>query len=257
MKALYTAATGMGAQQTRIDNIANNLANVNTTAYKKSRHAFEDLYYQELTRGGAAPGAMKASTPEVGGGVRISAVQKDHRQGVLQETGNPAHMALEGDGYFVLETPNGQPLYTRDGTFSVNADGYLQTAGGYRLSGGVQIPEDADAFEIQADGEVQVRLQGDDQTFSVGRIEIAGFANPAGLRSRGSNLMEGSAEAGEARILEVGTEVGLLQGYVEGSNVDVANELIEMIMAQRAYELTSKVVQTGDEMMQVASNLKR
>jgi len=257
MKALYTAATGMGAQQTRIDNIANNLANVNTTAYKKSRHSFEDLYYQELTKGTNAPGSLAASTPEVGGGVRISGVQKDHRQGVLQETGNPAHLALEGEGYFVLETPNGQPIYTRDGSFSVNADGFLQTTGGYQLAGGIQIPQEAEGFEVGADGEVRVRIQGDEDYFSVGRVEVADFVNPAGLKSLGGNFYEAAPESGDARIMEVGTEVRLLQGYVEGSNVDVANELIEMIMAQRAYELTSKVVQTGDEMMQVATNLKR
>lgn len=257
MKALYTAATGMGAQQTRIDNIANNLANVNTTAYKKSRHAFQDLYYQELSRGGVAAGSIASSIPQVGGGVKIAAVQKDQAQGVLTQTNDPAHMALEGEGFFVLETPTGQPVYTRDGSFSIDAEGFLQTAGGYRLSGGLQIPPDAESFEVQADGEVMVRLQGDEEYFSVGQVEVAGFINPAGLRALGNNLLEATPESGSARLLDVGTETRLMQGYLEGSNVDVAAELIDMIMAQRAYELTSKAVQTGDEMLQVATNLKR
>jgi flagellar basal-body rod protein FlgG len=257
MKALYTAATGMGAQQLRIDNIANNLANVNTTAYKKSRHSFEDLYYEELSRGGVAGNATASSTPQVGGGVKISAIQKDTRQGVMTQTGNPAHMAIEGSGFFVLETPMGDPLYTRDGSFAVDNEGYLQTAGGYRLAGDLQIPIDAEYFEVQPDGEVLVKMAGEEEYFSVGRVEVANFVNPAGMRALGGNLLQASPESGEAQLVELGEQTKIMGGYVEGSNVDVAEELIEMIMAQRAYELTSKVVQTGDEMLQIATNLKR
>jgi len=257
MKALYTAATGMTAQQLRIDNIANNLANVNTTSYKKSRHDFQDLYYQELSRPGVAEGATATSVSQIGGGVRIAAISKDQGQGVLTETGDAFHMALEGPGFFTLETPNGQPLYTRDGSFGVDAEGFLQNASGFRLAGNIQIPMDAETFQVQADGEVLVKLTGDDDYFSVGQVEIAGFVNPTGLKSVGGNMLEATPESGEAQLLEVGEETQLLQGYLEGSNVDVAEELIEMIMAQRAYELTSKVVQAGDEMLQVATNLRR
>lgn len=257
MKALYTAASGMNAQQIRIDNIANNLANVNTTAFKKSRHGFQDLYYQELARSGGIADARPSSTPQVGGGVRIASVQKDQRQGALTETGELSHLALEGAGFFMLETPMGQPVYTRDGNFSIDSEGYLQSAAGYKLSGGIQIPRDAEVFEVSADGEVLVKLPENEEYFSVGRVEVVGFFNPAGLKSLGGNLLEATPESGEAQVLMPGEDVQIMQGYLEGSNVDVAEELIEMIMAQRAYELTSKVVQTGDEMLQVATNLKR
>lgn len=254
MKALQVAASGMSAQQTRIDNIANNLANVSTTGYKKSREAFEDLFYEELTHGG-----MGASTArvEVGSGVRLSAIEKDHSSGALEQTGNPLHVAIQGDGFFVLETVDGEPVYTRDGSFTLDGDGQLMSASGYAVAGRIDIPMDATDLEILPDGTIQAVMEGDTDYTHLGQLEVVRFVHPAGLKALGGNLYAETPASGYAELADVGNTTSVLQGYLEGSNVDVAEELVEMITAQRAYELNSKVIQAADETLQVAANIRR
>ncbi|MBN2800860.1 MAG: flagellar basal-body rod protein FlgG [Deltaproteobacteria bacterium] len=253
MKALYVAASGMAAQQTRIDNVANNIANVGTTGFKKSRESFQDLLYEELTQGGKASSQARL---EVGGGVQLAGIEKDHRQGSLTQTGQPLHAAIAGDAFFTLETAEGEPVYTRDGTFRLDADGTLVTQSGLVVGGNITIPEDAQQVFITGDGTVQAVLQGSVDYTVLGQLELASFTNPAGLRALGGNLYEQTPESGEVFVPRP-ESVEVKQGYLESSNVDVAEELIQMIMAQRSYELNSKVVQAADEAMSVAVNLKR
>lgn len=253
MKALYVAASGMAAQQTRIDNVANNIANVGTTGFKKSREAFSDLLYEELTQGGKSTSQARL---EVGGGVQLAGIEKDHRQGSLTQTGQPLHVAISGDAFFALQTPEGEPVYTRDGTFRLDADGVLVSQSGLVVGGDITVPEDAEQVVITPDGTVHAVLQGSTQYTVLGQLELAAFTNPAGLRALGGNTFEQTPESGEVFVPRA-DQVEVKQGYLESSNVDVAEELIQMIMAQRAYELNSKVVQTADEAMSVAVNLKR
>jgi flagellar basal-body rod protein FlgG len=255
MRALYVAASGMTAQQTRIDTIANNIANVGTTGYKKSREAFQDLFYQELNFGGVGQTSARV---EAGGGVRLAAIEKSHVQGSMNATGNPFHAAIHGKGFFAVEDVNGEQFYTRDGTFTRDSDGTLITQSGLTVVGDIAIPMDADNFEILTDGTVRALLTGDTEYTTLGQMEIANFVNPTGLRSAGGNLYQETPESGEPIPIEPGEDnAQIMQGYLEGSNVDVAEELINLIMAQRSYELTSKVVQASDEALDVATNLRR
>lgn len=254
MRALYVAASGMNAQQTRIDVIANNLANVSTTGFKRSRGSFQDAYYQELTYGGS--GASPARV-DLGGGVQIAGLDKDHREGVMTETGQPLDIAINGSGWLIVEDQDGRQLYTRDGHLRTDVDGMLVNASGMRLAGGATIPRDAQSVLIGRDGTIQVQLAGDTEYSTVGQLQVATFVNPGGLAPEGNNLFAESPQSGEPLIADLGIEVEVVQGYLEGSNVDVAEELITMIQAQRAYELNSKVVQAADETLQVAANLRR
>jgi flagellar basal-body rod protein FlgG len=255
MRALYTAASGMTAQQLRLDTIANNIANVGTTGFKKSRDAFQDLFYQQLATGG---GTNEFSPRvELGGGVKLAAIERDQGQGTLVNTSNPLHVAIQGDAWFVVETEYGDPLYTRDGSFTKDPDGYLVTSTGMRVGGDIQIPEEADQITIDYDGTVHGIVSATGQDLSLGRIELARFVNPAALMARGGNLFVPTQQSGEPVDVEADSSVQLVQGYLEGSNVDVAGELIDMIQAQRVYELNSKVVQAADETLQVAANLRR
>jgi flagellar basal-body rod protein FlgG len=258
MRALFSAASGMTAQQTRIDNIANNLANVNTTGFKKSRAVFQDLFYQELV-GGAdqTPDRASGSIAQVGAGVRMAAIERDHSQGGVVQTGNALSVAIEGHGYLVVETESGDQLFTRDGNFTQDADGNLVTQGGLLVGGNINIPQEATAIQILQDGTVQASLGEDSEYTVLGQLELSDFTNRTGLRAVGGNLFAETAESGSPIPVEVGLEAKLMQGFVETSNVDVAEELIQMIMAQRAYELNSKVVQAADEALQQAANLKR
>jgi flagellar basal-body rod protein FlgG len=257
MRALYTAASGMTAQQLRLDTIANNLANVSTTGFKRSRDAFQDLFYQQLgAPGGGADGA--GARVELGSGVAVAGIERDQAQGMLIDTGNALHVGIQGDAYFVVETWDGEQLYTRDGSFTKDPDGYLVTAAGMRVAGDVQIPDDADQITIDYDGTVHGIVTATGQDMVLGQIEVARFVNGAGLMGRGGNLFVPTLQSGEPLPVDPGDgKVQLVQGYVEGSNVDVATELIEMIQAQRAYELNSKVIQAADEALQVAANLRR
>jgi flagellar basal-body rod protein FlgG len=247
----------MNAQRTRIDTVANNLANVNTTGYKKSREVFQDLFYQELVGVSQDSDNPAAAIGQVGAGVRTANVLKDHSAGHVTETGDPLHMAINGNGYFSLETAEGDNVYTRDGTFTLDPDGYMITASGIRLSGDIQIAADVTSLNITEDGTVLGTI-GDDADFTVlGQVELVNFTNRSGLRAMGGNLFQETENSGEPQVLEVGTDARIAQGFLESSNVEIAEELINMILAQRAYEMNSKVIQAADETMQLAANLKR
>lgn len=253
MKALYTAATGMNAQQTRLDNIANNLANVNTTAYKKQSASFEDLFYEEV----AANGGDEAQMVQIGGGVKLAGTNRDFSGASLVATSSPLDFAIEGDGFFTLETVEGEARYTRDGSFRTDSDGVLVNSAGLRIAGDLSIPEEHGGIVLGEDGTLTA-LSIDGQGEEVlGQLEIVRFTNAGGLEAIGGNLYRQSDSSGEPQVVELGSSANLRQGYLEGSNVDIANELIGMIEAQRAYELTSKVVQAADENLQTAVNLKR
>ncbi|MEQ1567716.1 MAG: flagellar basal-body rod protein FlgG [Myxococcota bacterium] len=255
MRALYTAASGMTAQQLRLDTIANNIANVGTTGFKKSRDAFQDLFYQQLASGGGQ--GEFSPRVELGGGVKLAAIERDQAQGALVNTNNPLHVAIQGDAWFVVQTENGDPMYTRDGAFTKDPDGYLVTTTGMRVGGDIQIPPEADQVAVDYDGTVHAIVSATGQDLMLGKLELARFVNPAGMMGHGGNLFLPTMSSGEAIPVEADTQVQLLQGYLEGSNVDVAGELIDMIQAQRVYELNSKVVQAADETLQVAANLRR
>lgn len=253
MKALYTAATGMNAQQTRLDNIANNLANVNTTAYKKQSASFEDLLYEEV----GTSGGDEARGIQVGGGVTLSGTTRNHGAGGLTSTGQPLDLAIRGsDGFFMLEAEDGY-RYTRDGHFTLDSDGVIVNQSGLPLSGNLSLPEEYDAIHIAEDGTVSVTSGEFEEV--VGQIELARFVNPGALEALGGNLYGATEASGQPDVMELRNSgpTTLIQYHLEGSNVDIASELIGMIEAQRAYELTSKVVQAADENLQTAVNLKR
>jgi flagellar basal-body rod protein FlgG len=260
--SLRTAATGMRAQQIRTEVIANNLANVNTTAFKRSRAHFEDLLYQQV-QGSTTVGAPEAGTMpaiQVGRGVRLSAVQRLHSMGAVEQTGRPFDLAIEGDGFFQVELPSGEVGYTRDGGFTVSDRGMLVTQGGYTVVPGVQIPDDASNVLISRTGIVSVERAGNaaEQT-EIGRIELARFANPSGLLSLGENMYAQSPASGEA-ILGYPQEDGmgrLLQGVLEASNVEIVQEMVDMITSMRAYEINSKSIKNSEQMSEIASSMVR
>ncbi len=258
MKALYTAATGMNAQQARIDNIANNLANVSTTGYKKSRATFEDLLYQQLPIGSASIDNQRPVHIEVGTGTRLVSVSRDFSNGDLTYTGNEFDLALGDRGFFLLEGPGGTERFTRDGHFIKNADGDLVTSAGLSLDPSINIPDDAQRVLVNADGTVQVEYEGETDLVTIGTVQLVDFVNPNGLRSVGGNLFVATPESGDPEFMDADDGfVNIQQGFTESSNVDVAEELITMIQAQRSFELSSKVIQTADEAMSLVNNLKR
>jgi flagellar basal-body rod protein FlgG len=254
MRSLYVAASGMSAQQLRIDSIANNLANVNTTGFKKGRESFQDVFYQELTAGGRG---VSSARLEVGGGVRLAGLEKDHRAGIMIETGNPLHVAIAGRGFLEFTTTDGQSVYSRDGNMTMTGDGTLvQASTGLQLAGNFRIPIEAEQVNIAPDGNVTYTVKGEANPVNLGQIFVKTFVNPNGLKSLGGNLYQETAQSGEPQIPREG-QVELRAGQLEGSNVDASEELISMILAQRAYELSSKVIQASDETLQVTNNLKR
>ncbi len=255
MKALYTAATGMNAQTHRLDNVANNLANVNTTAYKRSTTSFQDLFYEELSVGGADQNAP-TSNAQIGGGVQLSGVVRNHDGGSLVYTGDPLNAAIVGDGLFEITNEAGEIFYTRDGTFRANADGLLVTTHGHTVGSGIDV-SGYERVEIRPNGSV-VGMDDQGMETTVGEIAVTAFSNPSALEAIGGNLYRPTEKAGEPIDITLGENGNELHGgHLEGSNVDVARELIDMIQAQRAYELTSKVVQAADETLQTAVNLRR
>lgn len=260
MRALQTAATGMRAYQVKIDNIANNLANANTTAFKKVREGFEDLVYQKVGGAGGAEGAGLADPVELGTGVRLSYLTRDMANGDTIITSNPTDLLLDGEGFFVVESPNGEAMYTRDGHFQVDAEGNLVTARGWRVAPGIQVP-DGGALVVGSDGAVSAEVVTDAgvELVALGTLEIARFPNPDGLSAVGGNLYRATPQSGQAIRTTPGEDGAgsVVQYALEGSNVDVAEELVNMITAQRSYELSSKVIQAADEMMQTAANLRR
>ena len=255
--ALRTAATGMAAQQTRTEVIANNLANVNTTGFKRSRAQFEDLLYQNM-QGPAVLGSPEANTApaiQVGRGTRLTAVQPLETQGTLEETDRPLDVAIDGDGYFPVQMANGQLAYTRDGSFQISDQGELVTSDGYQVGAGIKIPPDVTNITISATGVVSGTKAG--QTQELGRIELARFANPSGLQAMGQNLFTETPASGQALNGYPGDDgMGqLVQGQLEDSNVEIVQEMVDMISAQRAYELNSKALKSADEMSQTATQL--
>lgn len=261
IKAMNTAATGMVAQQTNIDNIANNLANVNTTAFKKSRIEFQDILYQNFRRAGT-PSAIGSVIPvnlDVGYGSRAVATTREFTPGSISITNNATDMAISGNGFFQVQMPDGTTAYTRDGSFKLSSEGQFVTADGFRLQPEITVPEDATDLSVGIDGQVSVMVVGSEVPQQVGQIELAKFINPAGLSAVGHNLFVESAASGAPITATPGSDgLGTLdQGHLETSNVSVVDEMVNMIMAQRAYEINSKVIQTSDDMTQVVNSLKR
>ena len=259
--ALRTAATGMMAQQTRVEVIANNLANVNTTGFKRSRAHFEDLLYQaeQSTQTVQTADAQTLQAVQVGRGTRLAAVQRVQGQGPLEPTGRPLDLAIEGQGFFQVQLLDGQMAYTRDGSFNVSDQGVLVNNNGYTIQPGITIPDDATEVGISKAGVVSVIVAGSGESVEIGRIELARFTNPPGLRALGQNLLQETSASGPPS-LGFPQEGGLgfvLQGTLEGSNVEIVQEMVDMITAMRAYEINSKAVQTAEEMSQTATNMVR
>lgn len=258
MRSLYTAATGMAAQQMRIDNIANNLSNVSTTGFKKARESFEDLVYQDMPVGSSSLQNERPTSLQVGTGTRLVAMNRDFTNGDMAYTGNELDIAIGGRGFFVIQDANGVERYTRDGRFHRNFNGEIVTGGGLQMNPSVIIPEDAERVIIAEDGAIQVQFKDETDLATVGQIQLVEFVNPNGLRAMGGNLYQATPESGQPLVMDPNEGfVNLQQGFTESSNVDVAEELISMIVAQRSFELTSKVVETSDQMLQTVNGLKR
>ncbi|GAB2889605.1 flagellar basal-body rod protein FlgG [Uliginosibacterium flavum] len=253
IRALWIARTGLDAQQTHLDVIANNLANVSTNGFKRAQAVFEDLLYQTLRQPGAqsSQSTQIPSGLQIGTGVRAGATQRIHLQGNLQQTGNTLDVAIQGGGYFQIQLPDGTTAYTRDGAFQKDAQGQIVTSSGYPVQPAITIPADALSVTIAKDGTVSVTQPGSTASAQIGTMQIASFVNPGGLLSTGENLFLETASSGTATPSTPGTNgTGVLnQNYVETSNVNVAEELVTMIEAQRAYEINSRVVSTADQML--------
>ncbi len=259
MRSLWISKTGMEAQQTQLDTISNNLANVSTNGYKRAHAVFEDLMYQNLRQAGAAS-SEQTTLPtglQVGLGTRAVATSRNFSQGNLQQSGNNLDVAILGNGFFEVQMPDGTTGYTRDGSFQVNATGQLVTNNGYPVNPGITIPVDARSVTIAADGTVSVLLPGEATAQSVGQIQTTNFVNPAGLEPRGQNIYAETAASGTPNTGAPGQGGlgSLRQGFVETSNVNVVEELVAMIQTQRAYELNSKAIQTSDQMLQKLGQL--
>lgn len=258
-RSLHIAATGMSAQETKLDVVANNLANANTTGYKRQEAEFEDLLYQNVR--GAGPTAGGAAQPvgtQVGSGARVIATPRAFGQGAMLQTGNPLDVAIEGNGFLPVQRPTGEPGYTRAGTMKVDAQGRLVTTDGLPIEPNINIPSNATQVTITADGTVSVVQPGNSTPNVVGQIQLATFPNPAGLNALGHNLFEASASSGDVTLGQPGKDGRgtLMQGSLESSNVEVVNEMIGMIRTQRAYEINSKVVQAADEMLRNATSMR-
>jgi flagellar basal-body rod protein FlgG len=256
--ALWAAKTGLDAQQTRLAVVSNNLANVNTTGFKKGRAVFEDLLYQNVTQVGGATSqdTQAASGLSLGTGVRVVATEKNFTQGALNQTNNPLDLAIDGRGFFQVLMPDGSLAYTRSGDFQLNNQGQIVTSAGYVLQPGITIPSGAQSVTIGRDGTVSVVQAGQSTPTQLGNIQLVDFANPAGLQPRGENLLTESAASGNAQSGTPGLNgLGVLsQAFIEGSNVNVVEEMVNMIETQRAYEMNTKAIQTADQMLQYLSS---
>jgi len=257
--SLYSAATGMEAQQMNLDTIANNLANVNTPGFKRSKIEFQDLLYQKPRSAGSDSGGgnLVPTGVEVGNGTRIAATSKEFTQGQLTSTGGNLDLAIQGDGFFEIQRPDGTTGYTRDASFKLNASGQVVTADGLPVLSGFQtVPTGTTNITVAQSGEVTLESSSGTQTF---KLSLTRFANPGGLRSLGGNLYQettasGTPESGNAGEQGFGT---IMQGYIESSNVNLVSEMINLITAQRAYEINSKSIQASDEMLQNVAQMKR
>ncbi len=260
MSSLSIGATGMLAQQLNVEVISNNIANMNTTGFKRQRAEFQDLLYENLVRVGSNSsdaGTIEPTGIQLGLGVEPAAVYRISEQGSLTITDNPMDLAIDGQGYFMVETPAGETAYTRAGAFQLSATGDLVTSDGFIVQPGITVPSDAISVTINASGEVFAEIDGQVTPTQVGQLEIANFANQAGLEAIGGNLFLETPASGQASVAVPGSAgFGTIQqGALEGSNVNVVQEITNLITAQRAYEMNSKVIESADEMMQIATNL--
>ncbi|OOG27129.1 flagellar basal body rod protein FlgG [Thioalkalivibrio denitrificans] len=257
-KALWIAKTGLDAQQTRMSVVSNNLANVNTTGFKKGRAVFQDLIYQTVRQAGAQA-AQDTELPSglmLGTGVRTVATEKMFTQGNVTQTDNSLDLAIEGRGFFQILMPDGNLAYTRDGSFQLNSDGQMVTSGGYEVQPGIVFPEGTQSISIAEDGTVSASVPGNPAPIVVGNLQLADFINPAGLQSIGQNLFTETAASGAPQSGNPGLDGRgrLLQGFLESSNVNTVEELVNMIETQRAYEMNSKAISTADQMLQYVNN---
>ncbi len=261
MRSLDIAGTGMQAQQTNVEVISNNIANMTTTGFKRRRAEFQDLIYQNLRRVGSNSsdnGTVVPSGAQVGLGVKTAAIYRIGEQGNLQQTSNSLDLAIRGHGHFQVTLPSGETAYTRDGTFSLSPDGQIVTADGYPVAPGITIPTNARDVTINAGGEVQVKIDGTTAPQTVGTVQLATFPNDAGLEAQGDNLLIASAASGAA-VTGTPNSPGfgsVMQGFVESSNVNVVTEITNLITAQRAYEMNSRVITTSDQMQSTLTNLR-
>jgi len=261
MRSLNIAATGMMAQQTNVEVISNNIANLSTTGYKRRRAEFQDLIYQNLRRTGtqtSETGTLLPTGAQLGLGVRTAAIYRISEQGNLQQTENRFDLAIRGNGYFQILLPSGETAYTRDGTFGISADGTIVTAEGYTVQPGINIPTGARDVTINATGEVLAKIDGQVQPQNAGQIQLAIFANEGGLDSIGENMFLATPASGDAQQGPPGG-IGygqLLQGFIETSNVNVVQEITSLITAQRAYEMNSRIISASDEMLSTLAKLR-
>lgn len=254
IRSLWISKTGLDAQQTQMDVIANNLANVSSNGFKRSRAVFEDLLYQTIRQPGAQS-SQQTQLPsglQLGTGVRPVATEKIHTQGNLQQTGNEKDVAIQGKGFFQVLMPDGSTAYTRDGAFQVDSQGQLVTSSGFPVQPAITIPQDAETLTIGRDGTISVLIAGETAPTQVGSMQLATFINNAGLQAKGENLFVETTASGTANTNAPGQNGAgfLTQGYVETSNVNVVEELVNMIQTQRAYEINSKAITTSDQMLQ-------
>jgi flagellar basal-body rod protein FlgG len=259
MRSLWIAKTGLDAQQTQLDVVSNNLANVSTNGFKRARAVFEDLLYQTLRPAGAQS-SQQTQVPEglqVGTGVRPIATARLHTQGNLQQTANQLDLAVNGSGFLQIQMPDGTTAYTRDGSLHMDAQGQLVNSNGYALSPAITIPANTQSITVAPDGTISVTQQGSASPVQVGSIQLANFINPAGLHALGQNVYSETAASGTATTGTPGTNgLGTVnQGFVETSNVNVVEEMVSMIQTQRAYEINSKAIQASDQMLQKLSQL--
>lgn len=261
IRSLFIAATGMEAQKLNIDVIANNLSNANTVGYKRGKADFQELLYQDMKSAGASSGegTKVPSGIQMGMGVKPVAVQKLFLQGDFVSTGNKYDLVIEGDGFFQILLPNGETGYTRSGAFKLDNEGRIVNSEGFPLEPSITIPSDTQSITVSADGKVSALQPGNSEPTEVGQIELARFINPAGLKAVGKNLYRPTGSSGEAQTGSPGSESfgTIAQGFVEMSNVNVVDEMVNMIISQRAYEINSKAVQASDEILQLTNNLKR
>ena len=261
MRALRTAASGMAAQQLNVEVISNNIANMTTTGFKRQRAEFQDLIYQNLRRVGSnspASGSIVPSGAQIGLGVKTAAIYRINEQGNLQQTSNALDLAIQGNGYFQVTLPTGATAYTRDGTFGLAPDGTIVTADGYVVQPGIQVPTNATSVTINTSGQVQATISGQTAPQTLGQLQLAAFPNDAGLQAQGGNLFVQTSASGAPVAGTPGSPGfgSVMQGFIETSNVNVVTEITNLITAQRAYEMNSKVITTSDQMLSTLSNLR-
>jgi len=257
LDALYIAATGMHAELTQLDTISNNLANLNTTAFKRSSVSFDDLVYRDAVSASSLLDRIDGPV-KIGMGTGIASITKDFSAGDLQSTGNSLDLAIRGQGFLEVDLGNGEYGFTRNGTLQIDADGYLAMVSGQRLSANIQIPTDVSDVLIQSDGSVFARIEGEENLLELGRLELASFLNPTSLEAIGGNLYIPTSNTGVVTFSTPGEDGAgqLAQGFLEGSNVSLVNEMMSLVVTQRAYEVNSQVIRAVDEMLRINNNLR-